>query len=165
MNDILSDIVCLLNITTYKSLLLVSHQYNKAIQRVSITKMCNPLVTLMNTFPNKEWDYKMLSHNPNISLDYIYKHPNKNWILNASRSSVTCITVITMKTILKRPEINWSWYYISTVISLEDISNYPDKPWNWSGVSLNHNLTLDFILSNPNKPWDFRQMSQNTFGF
>ena len=39
----------------------------------------NELIKLLNTFPDKEWDWYALSRNPNITWNIVEANPNKPW--------------------------------------------------------------------------------------
>ena len=68
---------------------------------------------------------------------------------------------ITMEFIEKHPDKPWNWYYISlnSNITMEIIEKYPNKPWNWGGISMNPNLTMEIIEKYPNKPWNWEWIS------
>lgn len=93
------------------------------------------------------WDWKFLSRNPNISLEYIESHPdspyNWNWPYGISYNPN-----LTLDFILKHKNKRFDWNLISRNpgITLEDIENNPTLPWKWEYVALNPNITIDFIL-------------------
>ena len=39
----------------------------------------NDLLELLILFPNKEWNYKLLSINPNITWEFVKNNPDKPW--------------------------------------------------------------------------------------
>jgi len=39
----------------------------------------NLLLYLIEKYPNKQWDWKGISWNPNITMEIIEKYPNKPW--------------------------------------------------------------------------------------
>ena len=93
----------------------------------------------------------IISDNPNITMEFIEKYPNKPWswlqYLNSN---------ITMEIIEKYPNKPWSWNDISENpnITMEFIEKYPNKPWDWAYISENPNITMEIIEKYPDKPWD-----------
>ena len=85
----------------------------------------NILQYLLQKYPNRPWNWLVISRNPNLTMEMIEKLPNKPW----------------------------DWYSISynPNITTEDIEKYPNKPWNWYGISANPNITIKFIETNINK--------------
>ena len=41
--------------------------------------MRNYLWELIEKYPNKPWDWRLISENPNITIEIIEKYPNKPW--------------------------------------------------------------------------------------
>jgi hypothetical protein len=79
------------------------------------------------------WDYKQLSKNPGLTIEYI----------------------------LKQKDRQWNWNYISQYgnITFEIIINNLNYPWNFKYVGINKNITWDIILNNPEYPWDWTFLS------
>ena len=71
----------------------------------------NPLLYLLEKYPNKPWDWQGISQNPNITMSIIEKYPNKPW--------------------------DWQWISRNPNITMSIIEKYPNKPWNWCWVSSN----------------------------
>jgi len=61
--------------------------------------------------PDKPWNWRWISENPNITWDIIRQNPDKPW----------------------------DWYYLSMNpnITMDIIRENPDKPWNWEVISSN----------------------------
>ncbi len=91
----------------------------------------------IKTNPDKPWNWRYLSHNPNITIEDIISNPDKPW----------------------------DWEYISSNpnITMEDIKTNPDKPWNWRYLSHNPNITIEDIISNSDMPWNWSNISSNKF--
>ena len=82
-------------------------------------------------------------------IQYILEHPEKNWnyyILSFNPN-------VTWKVIQKHPELFTSWFFISQNpnITWDIILENPEKPWNYSALSLNPNITIDIVKNNPLK--------------
>jgi hypothetical protein len=95
----------------------------------------NILVKLITDNPDRAWDWKGISQNPNI----------------------------TMKDITDNP-LPWDWKGISQNpnITMKDITDNP-LPWEWYQISWNPNITMKYITDNPDKPWHWDCMSINEF--
>lgn len=91
--------------------------------------MKNKLVEFLNYFKNSNWNYTVLSDNPNITLDYVLSNLDKNW----------------------------SWYHLSSnknIVSSPDIIiKHSNLPWNIAGLSKNPNIDFDYIFSRPELKW------------
>ena len=98
----------------------------------------NPLLYLLEKYPEKPWDWLEISRNPNITMEDIERHPEKPW----------------------------DWYYISNNpnITMEMIEKYPEKPWSRWGISINPNITIKFIEKNMDKI-NFEKLSWNKFTY
>ena len=80
----------------------------------------------IQTHLDKHWDWKLLSSNPNITMDIVEANPNKPW--------------------------NWQWLSENPNITWDIVEANPNKPWSWNGLSKNPNITIDIVEANPNKP-------------
>ena len=95
----------------------------------------NPNITwdVVNSNPDKPWDWFWLSRHPNITWDVITSNPEKPW----------------------------DWSCLSRNITWDMVTSNPEKPWDWHGLSQNPNITWDMVTSNPEKPWDWGALSTN----
>ena len=87
--------------------------------------------------PDKEWDWRVICWNENLTWEIIRDNPDKNW--------------------------NWFRLAILPIITMDIIKNNPDKPWTWESITYNPNITMDIIKDNPDKPWDWQDISANEF--
>ena len=73
--------------------------------------MKNPLIYLLEKYPDKDWSWFRLSKNPNVTMDFVNSHPDKPW----------------------------SWYGLSwnPNVTMDYVDSHPDKPWSWWGLSRN----------------------------
>ena len=77
---------------------------------------------------DKPWNLRYISTNPNITMDYIEKNPDKDW--------------------------NWnSISHHSHLVS--EFEKYPDKPWDWDLLASNNYLTFEIVKNNPYRRWSF----------
>ena len=93
---------------------------------------------MIEKHPEKPWDWKWISRNPNITMEFIEKHLEKPW--------------------------NWGWISENPNITMEMIEKHPDKPWKWTCISKNPNITMEIIEKNINKI-KFKYLSNNEFTF
>jgi hypothetical protein len=68
------------------------------------------------------WNWGTLSGNPNIPLEFIKNHIEKEW--------------------------RWTRVSANASITVVDIENNPDLPWDWSFFARNPNLTTQFLEKN-----------------
>ena len=82
----------------------------------------DPNLDMVEANPDKEWDWKTLSLNPNI-----------------------------MFVVKTNPDKEWDWGILSSNLNLtmDVVKANPDKSWNWYGLSSNPNLTIDVVKANP----------------
>ena len=76
--------------------LLKSILINLGIGRVYILNH-NLTMEILETYPNKPWEWDYISANPNITMEIIEKYPNKPW----SWVHISCNPNITMEFIEK----------------------------------------------------------------
>jgi hypothetical protein len=69
------------------------------------------LLAFIQSHPDKPWDWRGISSNPNITMETIEAHPDKPW--------------------------NWWMISSNPNLTMEMIQAHPDKPWNWSWISYN----------------------------
>ncbi len=108
---------------------------------------------------DKPWDWSAVVNNPNVSLSFIFQHPqfHWNWLTISQHPSVTWEIVVT------NPNKPWNWSGLSSNPSIgwEVVCNHPEKPWSWFRLSQNPNITFDIVLSNPNNSWNWQALSRN----
>jgi hypothetical protein len=79
---------------------------------------------------------EQLSHNKNITWEFIKKHLDKSW--------------------------NWVQLSLNSNITWDTIKNNKTCPWSPVGVSSNPNITWDIITNNPEFPWKLDRLPHNT---
>ena len=96
----------------------------------------NHLWKLIESYPNKDWNWYNISCNPNITWNIIQDNQDKPW----SWIGISYNPNITWEIIQDNPNVNWNWYWIP----------------------LNPNITWEIILNNPNN-WDWGNMTDKPF--
>ena len=93
-------------------------------------------------------------------IKFIKDNPDKNWDWRA----ISCNPNITWKIIQDNPNMSWEWYAISAHpnITFDIVQNNPDEPWDWKHLSDNPNINFDIVKNNPDKEWDYYALSSNT---
>ena len=145
---------------------------NRSTQMVSKTPEKkyeqNDLTRLLALCPKKEWDYQLLSENPNITWDIVQAHPGKPWDYSMLSGNPS-ITWEVVQSTLGRPEIDWDYSELSANpnITWDIVQANPDPPggkWDYQYLSKNPNITWEIVRDNPNPPggkWDYYQLSRN----
>jgi hypothetical protein len=135
----------------------------------------NTLLKLLETYPNKKWDYENLSENLSVPLQYILENSHKFvncWLNISMRSDVTFDIIkkyteypwsfngfssnpnLTIDIVKKNLEYDWNWYLISSnenVVNDEVYLNNPQLPWHYIGLSMIKNLSWNVIEKNIDK--------------
>jgi hypothetical protein len=82
-------------------------------------------------FPDKPWNWKILSESPYFNWNWVREFPDKPW----------------------------NWVELSDRIdSLETVKEFQDKPWCWYTLTLGSNTTISDIMNTPNFPWDIKEL-------
>lgn len=115
----------------------------------SVTKNVNvPLKIIEACFPMKEWNFKQLSYNFNLTLDFIKKYPSENWDFYIMSDSY------------------YSGWYNMKKITLEWLEEFPDENWCFWHLSNHPKLTMEWLQKFPDKDWDVYSISKrNDFWF
>jgi len=98
--------------------------------------MYSELEKIILAYPDKDWDFKWLSMNPNISLKFITNNP----------------------------QFKWSYYYMSSHprLTVDFIKENENKKWDMRKLSANKYLSIEFILNEINsKYWSKTKLSNN----
>jgi hypothetical protein len=102
------------------------------------------LEKILLEFPTEKWNWKSLSANPNITINFIKAHKMFPWnFKELSRN-----TNLTLKFIKEYLDFDWDWTFLlqSSLITVDFIIQYIGHfHWNNDIVSLNPNLTNSFV--------------------
>jgi hypothetical protein len=74
---------------------------------------------IIESQPNKQWDWLVISYNPHITMEIIISNPDKPW--------------------------DWSAVSCNPNVTMDFIEANSDKEWDWGNISYNPNRTLGFI--------------------
>ena len=173
----------------YKNFILVSKTWYSILNKLFPEggHFVNHLTTLLKLFPDKNWAYSSLIHNPNITYDYMLSNPKFNRklimeyitynpnifdnqkimeIINSDLAEYAGDLSYNRKLpfilVIENPEINWSYPEISyNEVDIEFIKNNLNKNWDWSALSANKSITWDVIDNNRDLPWDYDHVLEN----
>ena len=67
----------------------------------------------INANPDKPWDWRWISKNPNLTMETINANPDKPW--------------------------DWQWISINQNLTMEFITANSDKPWDWGRMGISSN--------------------------
>lgn len=100
---------------------------------------------------DKNWDWAKLSSS--IPIDFIIKHPDKNWNLEYMSLNPS----LKWEDVLNNLDKNWRWDHLSRHpnITFEIIKNNPQFKWNKCVVPRNRNVTFETIKNNPDFGWRY----------
>ena len=102
------------------------------------------------------WNYKGLSENPNLTIDYIryYMLWQKKWNLKETAM---------WNGRVQDSQTEWDWEKISknSAFITDHIECNSDLPWNYRFVSANPTIRMQFVLDHPDKDWDWNELSRN----
>lgn len=102
--------------------------------------------------PHIEWNYRDVSYNPELTLDYVFEHPEKNW--DSSKITDIVCTKEKWEYVTDNIDWKWSWRDLSYNIPLDIVRENPGKDWHWGALSGRYSLTEDFIIRFPEKNWN-----------
>ena len=81
----------------------------------------NTLIKLINKYPEKKWDWDLISCNSNINMKDIEENIDKPW--------------------------NWEYISLNSNLTLDFIEKYNDKKWDWHNISSNEFLKDEWFLN------------------
>ena len=89
MNDVLHTIFTKMDFNNIKSIREVSKQFNE-LTKCQIK--FNPLIQLIEQFPEENWDWDALTLNMSIPIEYVYHNPKMNRTLIYERADIINLT-------------------------------------------------------------------------
>lgn len=94
----------------WKNFVWVSKDSYKLNTRKKINYFANHLETLLKTkIPENEWNYKNLSWNPSITINFITNYPSPFWDWNGLSRNPS----LSFDFVLSHLHLKWNWYYLS----------------------------------------------------
>lgn len=139
---------------------------------------------LILRYPDKNWDWTVLSESVAISSSFISQNIDLPWDLDSLVSSFPWEEMLPI--VLKNPDKLWHWSWISSwALSNEEIILLDTKlnfailslhadldfiisnqhyQWSWSNVSDRLDVQLPrYVLEYPDLPWDYSALSKSPF--
>lgn len=116
-------------------------------------------------FPDKNWDWRVVSSNPSVSFEFILKHPNLPWVpayvsCNPSVSEADIMTNLSYPWVLERlcanPNISFT-FFNNFIYKPEEVRRI-----DWAAISANPGITMLDVINNPKYLWSDRYLSANT---
>lgn len=137
------------------------------------------LEKIILSYPNKNWDFKWLSSNPNISLKFIDENPQFDWNYGYLSQHPKLTPEFIERHKINNSENNkWDLYILASnlnlsieyifdniefkyhrslniscnhTVTVEFIKKRFYYPWNWNGLTMS--MKMSHIRQNPNLPW------------
>ena len=100
----------------------------------------------------EKWELKALAENINILPEKVLNRSDFDFAMLSGNPNVT------VEFILAHPEIKWNYERLSSFINIEEILANPELPWHYPNVSQNITLTIDHISLLADK-LDFKHLS------
>ena len=120
------------------------------------------LEKIVSVYPNKNWDFHLLSQNPNISQQFIDEHPEIPWNNEFRYYNPN----IPETFIDEHPEINWDFKLLSTFHHLSTffIEKHILESWDYDLLSMHPNIDFHLVKSTPYCPWCYEMIcSRSSF--
>jgi len=134
------------------------------------------LEKILLAYPNKKWNFKDLSMNPNISLNFIINNPQFKWNYKSLCEHPLLTIEFIKKNKLNKSNLAMNLYlspeYLISInddlddledlvdilhdnklLSVEFIKNNLHLDWNWGNLVYNPAITVSDIKNNPDLPW------------
>jgi hypothetical protein len=106
---------------------------------------CNSSITMdiVEAYPELPWDPRYFKHNPNITPEFIIKHPDYEWDMGMCIGKMHHITP---EFIISHPEYDLI-KYISFCANLtpEFVKEHPECEWDWNYLLSRFEITPEFI--------------------
>ncbi len=106
-------------------------------------------------YQTERWDIKLISSNPGISQDDIFKN-RMQWDYNNLSSNIN----LPIQYVVDNSQRNWNWMAISANpgTTVMDLIDHPNAPWDTTGLAINPNVTWDYISNNWNRGWNWSML-------
>lgn len=121
------------------------------------------LEKIILSYPNKNWDFKWLSSNPNISLKFIDENPHLDWDYGYLSQHPKLTPEFIERHKYRNSENNkWDLYILASNLNLSIeyiFDNIDFKYHRTLNISCNHTVTVEFIKKNFYYPWDWNGLT------
>jgi len=110
--------------------------------------------------PQRKWSWYVLSTMKDISIDFIMKYHEKDWIFHKiyERNDIDFNSAIQ-----RNPDYKWDWKKLSSNrnISIETIHLFQDHRWDWMILTNIYKDKLEVINQYPDLKWDWHLISES----
>jgi hypothetical protein len=119
-------------------------------KRLVMLRKNNELLKLIKQNPDEDWNWYLISKNPNITIEVVESNPDYPW----NWSALSLNPNITPN-IIKLYKKNWDWEYVSRNpnININFVLENLDKKWDWYYLRHNKAIKESDVKNNPNLPW------------
>ena len=151
----------------YNSCLLPSYmdhddQFKNCNQLLLNTFYVNSIMKskYINKIPDNYVNWRLLSENLSIDIDYIIAHKDKGW----DYSAISKRRDIPFNFIKDNIHFNWNWNYLSESVNITHIFNNLNENWIWANVSINPDLDISILKKYDKLSWDYEnKISRHPF--
>jgi len=153
---------------TYKTATLVCQQWHDICAgelRWMIAAYSNHLLTLIKMFPNADWDWNLVTANPNFTLNMIMNGDKIQWIWECIIWNPNMPWEIIRENLHRFK--SWDIYKHDSTFWKNKCQDPHTISWDqnneivWDVISKSPNITVDIIKDNPDAPWNWRELSSN----
>jgi hypothetical protein len=147
--------------------------------------MTSSIQLLIQTYPDKPWNWRELSSRSDIPLEFVEENLSLSW----DWKKISGRPDLTPPFVENHPAEEWDWWTISSHKNFQDedierfinsdiftwdwatisriprfikyIETYPDKPWDLDIAADNPALPIEYVEGNLDKVWDWGRLSKN----
>jgi hypothetical protein len=176
------------NLEDYANFLLASKQIDNGCayeKKQRILRLRCPILDMICTFPDKEWDWVKISGHKSITCDIVISNQKFPWVPSTfyrksfgatleimrdnmdfpwDKNHISSLIDINKKQdqelVINNPVIDWDWYSFSQDIEdLDFIRKTSGQDWRWGSFYSKKCVTWDFILEFADKNWNWNLLS------
>ena len=109
-----------------------------------------------NKNPNAKWDFRALTHHPNLTLEWLLELPDGDWDF----SHLSYLSTLNEKWFQSFPTASWKFDVLSRQnnIHLSWLLAIPEAKWNFNVFSCYHRLDTEWIRNFPNGNWNVTRL-------
>jgi len=130
-----------------------------------LSKNENFRYTIIQTYPDKEWDLNEFIQNPNVTMEFIKSNPEIKWNMQFFGGNPNC----TIEDVKSNPEISMKLFSKNSSITLDIVRHHPELNWDYENLTYNPNTTWNEMLKDPSHDWDWvwasRNIKDKSYGF
>lgn len=110
------------------------------------------------------WDFRMLSHNPNVTPAFVRAHAGKGW--DWKRLSWHGGDFLTAPDLCggafapdRIDAAQISNEHVLLELDMDVVLRHPELGWDWHAMTLRNNVSVDFMLAHRQLPWNWESIS------